>query len=109
MKIEVNLNKKFFVFFFGVALIIGGIFLVNAFGTSTPSVFGHSVGELDWSGLIDSIYLKKIKVGNTFSNSASDTVNYIQLEDSQEIFGHLGKGQQDKSFRIVSTIGNIIL
>src|SRR3989344_7009221 len=103
MKIEVNLNKKFFVFFFGVALIIGGIFLVNAFGTSTPSVFGHSVGELDWSQPIDSINLKKIKVGNN-----PGSVSFVNSEDS-EIFGYFGKGSGDKSFHIVSTLGDIRL
>jgi len=47
MKVEVAVEKRH-VYVFGVltALVLGGL-LVNAFGTSNPSVFGHTLSELE--------------------------------------------------------------
>ena len=52
MKIEVNINKKYFFILLGAILLFGGVFLVWAFGTNNPSNFGHSVGEMDWSQML---------------------------------------------------------
>lgn len=46
MKIEVNIEKKHAFMILGAILIIGGIFAVNAYGTSNPSQFGHSASEV---------------------------------------------------------------
>lgn len=47
MKIEVNLEKKYFYSILAVIIIVGGVFVVNAYGTNNPQVFGHSSGEVD--------------------------------------------------------------
>jgi len=46
MKIEVNINKKYFYTIVALLIIIGGVFVVYAFGTNDPATFGHSMGEL---------------------------------------------------------------
>lgn len=47
MKLQVNLRKRYFVVFLAVALVLGGSLLAYAYGTSSPSTFGHSAGEVD--------------------------------------------------------------
>lgn len=54
MKIEVNIDKKYFIVLLSAIIIIGGIIISIAYGTSTPSTFGHSVGEMDWNQNINS-------------------------------------------------------
>jgi len=46
MKIEVNLEKKYFLAILSAVVILAAVFGVYAYGTNTPSVFGHSAGEL---------------------------------------------------------------
>src|SRR3989338_10744513 len=59
MKIEVNVQKKYFFVFLGAMLIIGaGIF---AYAYNNPptggdsSIFGHSVNEIDWNQTIPQV------------------------------------------------------
>ena len=54
MKIEVNISKTHFFVLLGIVLLLGGIFMVYAFGGNNPSIMGHSVGEIDWSQPITS-------------------------------------------------------
>lgn len=49
MKIEVNIEKKHFFGLLALGLIVLGVVGVIAYGTSTPNVFGHSVGEINWN------------------------------------------------------------
>ena len=63
MKIEVNVQKKYFFILLGAILIIGaGIFgyaYNNPPGTGVPSVFGHSIDEVDKpAGCVDGQFLK---------------------------------------------------
>lgn len=57
MKIEINLDKKYFFIFTLIGLVVIGIIGVVAFNsplsaTASPAAFGHSVDELDWSQII---------------------------------------------------------
>lgn len=45
MKIEVNINKTYFMFILGIIFLLAGG-LVYAYGTSNPSTFGHTTGEI---------------------------------------------------------------
>lgn len=47
MKIEVNVSKAYFFSILGAMLIIAGVIGVIAYGTSEPSKFGHSFGEIE--------------------------------------------------------------
>ena len=47
MKVEVNIEKKYaFAIIIGL-LIVAGTIVAYAYGTSSPSVFGHSFDELE--------------------------------------------------------------
>ncbi len=54
MEIKINIEKSHLYIFSVIVGILIGVFIVNAFGTNSPSNFGHSVGELDWSQRINS-------------------------------------------------------
>jgi len=60
MKIEVNIGKRHFFVLLGVVLLVSGGFFAYAFGGSSPSVMGHSVGEIDWGeGIPGSLGINK--------------------------------------------------
>jgi hypothetical protein len=68
MRIEVNIEKKYF---FGLLLIglmvVGfvGVYAYNSAGTGgVPSKMGHSVDEMDWSKRIAMVNVTKICLGN---------------------------------------------
>lgn len=57
MKLEVNIDKRYFFIFLAIGLIIVGIVGVIAYvsppdWTKYPSDFGHSVNEIDWGQTI---------------------------------------------------------
>ena len=52
VKVVLNVEKKYFFGMLLIGLIIVGVVGVFAYGTSSPSSFGHSVGEIDWSQTI---------------------------------------------------------
>ncbi|MDO8508374.1 MAG: hypothetical protein Q7S27_01675, partial [Nanoarchaeota archaeon] len=54
MKIEVNIEKKYFIVLLSVVLVLGIIGIGYAFGGNNPSVVGHNIGEIDWSETIPS-------------------------------------------------------
>ena len=58
MKIEVNLEKRYAYLIIGLLILVFGFFVVNAYGTSNPAVFGHSAGELEiaWDDITDKPY-----------------------------------------------------
>ncbi len=49
MKIKINFNKKTAMIAFGIIFLLAGS-LVYAYGTSSPSTFGHSAGEINLDG-----------------------------------------------------------
>ena len=65
MKIEVDINKKYFVLLVVFGLLIVGIVGVVAYGTDVPVNFGHSVGEINW----DEAITKNITAAGGASNS----------------------------------------
>lgn len=82
MKIEVNLTKTKFFILLGAILLLAGIFVVYAFGGSQPSIVGHSVGEIDWSSLIQSIILRDLRMGYGDYNGANP-YELLRLVSSQ--------------------------
>ena len=47
MKFEVNIDKKHFFILLGAILILAGAIYGYAYGGNTPSVMGHTWGEID--------------------------------------------------------------
>jgi hypothetical protein len=47
MKIEVTVTKRYFFAILSVLIILGAIGIGVAFGTNSPSDFGHSAGEIE--------------------------------------------------------------
>jgi len=47
MKLEVNIEKRYAYGIIGLLILVFGFLVVNAYGTSTPAVFGHSAGEIE--------------------------------------------------------------
>ena len=52
-----NVEKKYFFGLLVLSLIVLGIVGVVAYGTSSPSNFGHSVGEINWDEAIPKLCL----------------------------------------------------
>jgi len=50
MKVNFNLEKKYVYSIVGLLILIAGIFIVNAYGGTQPSVMGHSADEVEGSG-----------------------------------------------------------
>ena len=46
MKIEVNIDKMYFIIILSSILILTGVFVAYAYGTNDPRVFGHTVSEV---------------------------------------------------------------
>ena len=47
MKLEVNISKAKFFSILGAVLVLAGALFAYAYGTNSPSVFGHSIQEVD--------------------------------------------------------------
>lgn len=48
MRFEVNVNKKHLIFILALFVFVGGVI---AYGTNSPSSFGHSSGEIEVTGV----------------------------------------------------------
>ncbi len=51
--VTINIQKKHMIMIISVLVFLTGFLIVFAYGTSNPSVTGHSVGEIDWSQRIN--------------------------------------------------------
>ena len=77
MKIEVDINKKYFVLLVVFGLLIVGIVGVVAYGTDVPVNFGHSVMEINW----DEAITKNITAaGFCIGDSAHCVTNWEDIE-----------------------------
>ena len=47
MRIEVNINKGYFVILSGLLIILTGAILVYTYGGNQPNVVGHTGGEIE--------------------------------------------------------------
>ncbi len=65
----VNIKKRFAYAIIGLLVLAVGVFVVNAFGTSNPSVMGHSAGEIDWSEFIPQLNTESINLGGELRSS----------------------------------------
>lgn len=57
MKLVINLEKKYFFSLLAFSLMVLGVVGVVAYGTNSPSNFGHSVGEINWGDNIPQLCL----------------------------------------------------
>jgi hypothetical protein len=69
MRLNVNLEKRYVYVIIGLLILVAGCFAVYAYGTSNPSSFGHTTGEIDFSS-----------VGNC-SNICTDADTYVTSVD----------------------------
>ena len=60
MKLEVNVDKKYFFAIVLIGLVVIGIVGVIAYGTNNPTNFGHTIGEINWGETIPSIVATNI-------------------------------------------------
>ncbi|MBU3940377.1 MAG: hypothetical protein KKH88_00410 [Nanoarchaeota archaeon] len=79
MKIVINIDKKHFYIILALIFIVSGFMAVKAYGTSSPSVFGHTMNETlglddNDNGIIDDCEIL-LQDGNTII-PVSDWVNY---------------------------------
>jgi len=63
-KIVINLSDKLFYTLAVLGILIFASLGVYAFGGSTPTIMGHSVGEIDWSGVIQKIKTNELCLGD---------------------------------------------
>jgi hypothetical protein len=71
MRLEVNIEKKYFFGLLALGLIVLGIVGVIAYGTNNPQNFGHSVGEIDWNGIVQG----QVKSSGGFCIGEDDCIN----------------------------------
>lgn len=87
MKIEVNIEKKYFVILLSAVIITGGVFAVFAFGGNQPSVVGHSVSEIDWSQPIQSgININPAGGPNPIGGLSVDVGTFDNLANAQNSY-----------------------
>lgn len=83
MKIEVNIKKQHFFVLSGLILLIGILVVVGAYNSGgsggSPSNFGHSVDEIDWTKPISSGVLIG---GNLQQGGAYGLLNLIDVDNT---------------------------
>ncbi len=86
MKIEVHVTKRYFFGILGLVLLLAGVLMVYAYGTSTPSVFGHSAGEVEVQINGQTFNLQQaINQGNISVNGASGAGSGVQSQFTRTI------------------------
>ncbi len=68
MKLKININKKNFLSVIVGLIILIGIFAVYAFGTSSPSVFGHTGDEIANISLTFVVPIAELRTYNPLAN-----------------------------------------
>ena len=65
MKLEVNIEKRYAYGILGLLVVIAGIVAVNAFGGTSPTTVGHSIGEIEGDFVeVGSILNNRVCIGN---------------------------------------------
>ena len=91
MKITINLEKKHIYFLALLVVVLIGVTLVVAYGTSDPSKLGHTAGEIEFGDFLvipgaggEKAYIGGDGVGNDVqigsSNSDVSQVNFLNLK-----------------------------
>ena len=67
VNININFSNKFVYTFISFTIVLLIVMSVFAFGTSNPSTFGHSAGELDLSSGVsgNSIFNDNVGIGKS--------------------------------------------
>jgi hypothetical protein len=108
MKIEINVNKVYFMFTLFFILLIVGSLVVYAWGTNNPSVFGHSSGEIigalscsqGQALSVDSNGWKCVDVGLSEENMGEIGGNAVCVLNANELV-NLGCPDGSYLFRVV--------
>ena len=98
MKLEVNIDKKYFFAIILIGLIIVGIVGVVAWGTNNPINFGHSAGEIEWSQVINNITANKFCINttsglsctNNWTSSSTTTGGSNWTQSGSNVYYNLG-------------------
>src|SRR3989338_491839 len=89
MKLEVNISKAKFFSILGAVLVLAGALFAYAYWTNSPSVFGHSIQEVDGITCTAGQAITRDTTGlwkcvasncNTFPAIQQDCGNVLQLE-----------------------------
>ncbi len=104
MKIEVNIEKKYAWLILGFLFLITGIIAINAYGTPTPSVFGHSISEINWSETIPSMKVSNLEVIQNLQVNGQILTG--QLETNTCPPGYYWKTGTTSAYCEVSTLAN---
>lgn len=105
MKIEVDLNKRVVIAVISVSLILFGIVGVIAYGTDSPAVFGHSVGEINWGDTIQgTVKASDFCVGTKCLNNLSGSGSSQWTASGNNIYnansGYVGIGTASPTGRL---------
>lgn len=86
MKLEVNITKTKLFILLGAILLMGGVIFTYAYVNpptgGSPSVFGHSINEIDWTQTIPKINASEICLTGTCKTSwpvSGGSVNNIKI------------------------------
>ena len=92
---QINIQKRHLVIIFSAIVLLGVIGYGIAYGTSNPSVFGHSAGEVEgvslWTKSGDNIYYDagKVSIGSTSPEAGfALTVKSPQFNSGMKVDGY---------------------
>jgi len=79
--IQINFTNKFVYTFITLVIFILAVVIVFAFGTSTPSTFGHSAGELDLSSGVsgNAIFNDDVGIGTSTPQVKLDVNGEVRI------------------------------
>ena len=81
MKLEVNIEKRHLYFFIGFIVLVMGVMIVVAFGTSSPSTFGHSAEEVGAGTINNTLTILqsgKVGIGTTTPTTRLEVTGVVE-------------------------------
>ena len=102
MKLEVNIEKRHLYFFIGFIVLVMGVMIVVAFGTSSPSTFGHSAEEVG-AGTINNT-LTILQSGKVGIGTTTPTTR-LEVNGSVNVFNQ--SNAINSFFFVNGTTGNV--
>jgi hypothetical protein len=87
MKLTLNIKKKHFYVLVTLMTLLIGIVAVNAYGTSQPTEFGHSSGEIDVSFDGGATHITLQEAINQGKLGAKEETVFLSTPSSQDLIG----------------------